>query len=74
MRDVNITVTAVATKLVWWMLNYPVSNDCYWSLRNDGEKILAEGNFKIPQEIIDVWGTDDRAIENYLLDTAKVGQ
>ena len=74
MVQVKITVTAVATKLVWWMLNYPVSNECYWSLRNDDEKILVEGNHSIPKEVIDQWGTDDSYIENYLINDAKVGQ
>lgn len=68
MRNVNITVTTVATKLIWWMLNYPISNECYWSLRNENEKILAEGNCTIPQETIDTWGTDDSIIENYLVE------
>lgn len=74
MKNVNITVTTVAKKFEWYMLNYPKTNNCYWALKNEEDKILAEGNEDIPQQVIDTWGADDSIIENYLLDTARVGQ
>jgi hypothetical protein len=41
---------------------------------DDNDKVLADGNHNIPQEVIDTWGTDDGVISEYLINTAKVGQ
>ena len=72
--ELNIRITAVATKIRWYMLRYPETNSCYWALQDSSDKTLAEGNINIPQEVIDTWGTDDSIIENYLVNVAKVGQ
>jgi hypothetical protein len=74
MRNLSIKITAVATKFKWYMLRYPESNECYWALMDDNDKVLADGNHNIPQEVIDTWGTDDGVISEYLINTAKVGQ
>jgi len=49
------------------MISYPVSNDLYWELRTDNDELILNGNIMIPQEVIDVWGTDDKVIEDYIL-------
>lgn len=67
MIDINVTVTSVASKFDWWMLNYPKSNDCYWALKDNDGKLLKEGNYTIPTNVIDGWGTDDSHIQNHLI-------
>lgn len=32
-----------------------------------GESISKEGNMVLPQSIIDVWGTDDTVVQDYVL-------
>jgi hypothetical protein len=63
----EITITKTATKLKWFMVSYPVSNDSYWELRTDNDELILNGDIMIPQEVIDVWGTDDKVIEDYIL-------
>jgi hypothetical protein len=63
----EITITKTATKLKWYMLNYPISNQSYWELLTNNNEIISNGNVMIPQETIDVWGTDDKIIEDYIL-------
>lgn len=63
----EITVTKVATKIRWYMLNYPVSNMSYYELQTESGEMVSNGNITIPQEVIDIWGTDDSIIENYII-------
>jgi hypothetical protein len=63
----EITITKIATKIKWYMINYPISNQSYWELLTDNDEIISNGNVMIPQETIDVWGTDDKIIEDYIL-------
>jgi len=63
----KITVTKTATKLSWYMLNYPMTNNSYWELKTNDDELVLKGDVMIPQEIIDVWGTDNKIIEDYIL-------
>ncbi len=74
MENVNINFTKTAKKLNWYMLQYPLSNECYWSFLDDKDNVIIDGNHTIPQATIDKWGTDDSVISNYLLNDARVGR
>lgn len=63
----EITITKIGTKIRWYMLNYPVGNQSYWELLTDNDEIISNGNLLIPQETIDVWGINDKIIEDYIL-------
>jgi len=63
----EITITKTATRLRWYMVNYPESNQSYWELLTDNSEVISNGSVMIPQEIINVWGTDDKIIEDYIL-------
>jgi len=63
----EITITKTATKLRWYMVNYPITNNLCWELKTNDDKSILSGDIMIPQEIINVWGTDDKIIEDYSL-------
>lgn len=44
---------------------FPSEITVCWKL--SGEAISKEGTMVLPQSIIDVWGTDDTIVENYVL-------
>ena len=64
----EITITKVATKMKWYMLNYPVSNISCYELYTEKDEFILNGNITIPQEVIDTWGTDDSTIQHYILE------
>lgn len=53
------------TKLVW-KINYP-DNLMYYQLQTDEGILFKEGNWIVPNEVIEVWGTDDNVINNAIL-------
>jgi|GEM_PF-5167114 len=67
----EIIITRKATKIKWYMLNYPKSNISYWELLNDEDEIILIGNTIIPPEVIENWGLDDTVIEKYLLEVLE---
>jgi hypothetical protein len=64
----EITITKVATKIRWYMLNYPAGTTSYYELQTESGEMITNGNITIPQEVIDIWGTDDSVIENYIIE------
>jgi hypothetical protein len=44
---------------------FPSSIEVFWKV--SGETTSKEGVITLPQDIIDVWGTDDTVVENYVL-------
>ena len=64
----EITITKTATRIRWYMLNYPESTVSYYELQTENGETVSRGNITIPQEVIDVWGTDDNVIEKYIIE------
>lgn len=64
----EITITKTATKLRWYMLNYPESTMSYYELQTEEGEVVTNGNMTIPQEVIDKWGTDDSIISDYIVE------
>lgn len=58
------TITQVA-----WRVNYP-ENMMYYQLQTAEGISLKEGNWIVPIEVVDAWGTDDSVISDALI-TAK---
>lgn len=52
----------------WYMVDYPQSYNAYWCIVKDTSLNLCaiDGNYNIPQEIINTWGADDNVIPEYL--------
>jgi hypothetical protein len=67
MKEITIITTKVITKIKWFMTNYPVGTMSYYELQTESGEIVSSGTVNIPQEVIDVWGTDDSVIENYII-------
>ena len=44
---------------------FPSQIEIFWKV--SGINISKEGNIVLPQSIIDVWGTDDTVVQNYVL-------
>jgi hypothetical protein len=55
------TITQIA-----WRINYP-ENLMYYQLQTDDGISLKEGNWIVPIEVINAWGTDDSVISNAVL-------
>jgi hypothetical protein len=68
----EITITKVATKIRWYMLNYPESTVSYYELQTESGEMISNGNMTIPQEVIAIWGTDDNVIENYIISQLNI--
>lgn len=68
----EIIITKIATKIRWYMLNYPESTTSYYELQTEEGEIISNGNLIIPQEVIDKWGTDDSVIENYIVEQLSI--
>jgi hypothetical protein len=68
----KITITKTATKIRWYMLNYPEGTTSYYELQTESGETVSRGNVTIPQEVIDVWGTDDSVIENYIIESLAI--
>jgi hypothetical protein len=68
----EITITKTATKIRWYMLNYPEGTRSYYELQTESGEVVSNGTLNIPQEIIDVWGTDDSVIENYIIKSLAI--
>jgi hypothetical protein len=43
-------------------------NEIIVSWKLYGEAVSKEGNMVLPQSIIDVWGTDDTVVQDYVLE------
>ena len=61
---INTTATRVA-----WMVTYP-SNTMYYVLQNQNNTILKDGNWIVPNEVIQVWGPDDSVVSDALIAAA----
>lgn len=63
------SIDDTATYMHWYMINYPQSNYCYWSIVTDSNSMapIREGNAMIPDSVINVWGLDDSVIPIYLI-------
>ena len=62
-------VTEVATNLSCYVINYDLqAQSCtlYWWLSNNQGTILFNGNYSVPQEILQNWTNDDRIIVDSL--------
>jgi hypothetical protein len=57
----NKTLTQIA-----WKINYP-ENWMYYELQTAEGISFKEGNWIVPIEVINVWGTDDSIISNAVL-------
>jgi hypothetical protein len=68
----EIIITKIATKIRWYMLNYPESTVSYYELQTESGETVSRGNINIPQDIIDVWGTDDSVIEKYIIESLAI--
>lgn len=44
---------------------FPTSISVFWKV--SGVSVSKEGTIILPQSIIDVWGTDDTVVQNYVL-------
>lgn len=44
---------------------FPSQIEIFWKV--SGINISKEGSIALPQSIIDVWGTDDTVVQNYVL-------
>jgi hypothetical protein len=58
---INTTATQVA-----WMVTYP-SNTMYYVLQNQNNTILKDGNWVVPNEVIQAWGPDDSTVSDALI-------
>lgn len=45
---------------------FPSQIEIFWKV--SGINISKEGSIVLPQSIIDVWGTDDTVVQNYVLE------
>jgi hypothetical protein len=61
---INTTATQVA-----WMVTYP-SNTMYYVLQNQNNTILKDGNWLVPNEVIQAWGPDDSVVSDALIAAA----
>ena len=61
---INTTATQVA-----WMVTYP-SNTMYYVLQNQNNTILKDGNWLVPDEVIQAWGPDDSVVSDALIAAA----
>jgi len=72
MKEITITTTKVITKIKWFMTGYPVSTMSYYELQTESGEVVSSGTLNIPQEVIDIWGTDDSVIENYIIENLAI--
>lgn len=61
---INTTATQVA-----WMVTYP-SNVMYYILQNQHGTNLKDGNWLVPDEVIQAWGPDDSVVSEALIAAA----
>ena len=64
----EITITKTATRIRWYMLNYPEGTTSYYELQTENGETVSRGNMTIPQEVIAIWGTEDSVIEKYIIE------
>jgi hypothetical protein len=58
----------VEIKVVNYALNQPTQN-LYFCLQSQFNKMIEEGNLIIPESIVSQWGVDDSIIIDWALDT-----
>jgi hypothetical protein len=68
----EIIITKTATKIRWYMLNYPESTVSYYELQTENGETVSRGNITIPQEVIAIWGTEDSVIEKYIIESLAI--
>ena len=61
---INTNATQVA-----WMVTYPSNVMCY-ILQNQHGTNLKDGNWTVPQDVIDAWGPDDSVVSDALITAA----
>lgn len=58
----------VEIKVINYALNQPTQN-LYFCLQSQFNKMIEEGNLIIPESIVSQWGADDSIIVDWALDT-----
>jgi len=60
-----IVVENTATQLSTYIINYDLTGQhctTYWQLSNSSGSKLYDGNWDVPQNVLAIWGTDDKVI------------
>lgn len=59
----KIVLDLVVTKLDTYVINYNgISCQMYWALLTDDNETVYNGNWTVPQDVLNNWGADDNII------------